>query len=536
MNCVRPLDFYSGSNLQSPQNLKELARMGTKSTRRWWALAALDLGVLAVGLDVTVLSVALPTLALSLHASESDLQWFSSGYALVLAAGMLPAGVLGDRFGRKRVLIGALILFGAGSVACAYAVNPAEFIAGRLLLGAAGAAIVVMALSVMAVLFSEEERPRAVGIWAAANFLALPVGPIFGGWLLTNYWWGWIFLMNVPVALLGIIAAAVLIPESRSAEKPSLDPVGMLLASSGLAGVTYGLIELGRNGWTDGPSLSIAIAGIAVVVAFVVWERRLTRLGAGPLIDLSLFRSRGFTWGVILAALGGLALIGMVFTMPQYSQGVLGLDPGGSGIRLLPIILGLVVGAVPADRIAERAGPRATIATGFAITSAALVVGATTRVDSSTWFVAGWMAVVGFGMGIGFATAASAALKNVPRERSGVASALIQAMQKVGAPLGSAIFGSVLVTVYQSQLALGGVPPAAAVTVKESVFAGVAVAQRLHSAPLLESVRESFVRGMDAALFASAGIAALAIVVALVFMPGRARVVAIDVETAERVA
>ena len=510
--------------------------MGMKGTRRWWALAALDLGVLAVGLDVTVLSVALPTLAASLHASESDLQWFSSGYALVLAAGMLPAGVLGDRFGRKRVLIGALVLFGAGSVICAYAVDPGQFIAGRLLLGAAGAAIVVMALSVMAVLFSEAERPRAVGVWAAANFLALPIGPIFGGWLLTNYWWGWIFLMNVPVALLGVVAALALIPESRSSQKPALDPLGMLLASAGLAGVTYGLIELGRNGWTDGPSLSMAVAGAAVVYAFFVWERRLTRLGASPLIDLSLFRSPGFTWGVILAALGGLALIGMVFTMPQYSQGVLGLDPQGAGIRLLPIILGLVLGAVPADRIAARVGARATIAAGFAITAAGLLAGATTRVDSSAWFVAGWMAVVGFGMGVGFATAASTALKNVPSDRSGVASALIQAMQKVGAPLGSAIFGSVLVTVYQSQLDVTGLPPAAAAAVKQSVFAGVAVAQKLHTAALLDSVRESFVRGMDAALFASAGVAALAIVVALVFMPGRAHVTAVEGSAVETVA
>jgi len=197
------------------------------------ALAALTLGVLAVGLDVTVLSVALPTLAVGLQASESDLQWFSSGYALTLAAAMLPAGVLGDRFGRKRIALGALVLFGVGSVACAFSVNPAEFIAGRLVLGVAGAAIVVMALSVVTVLFSEEERPRAVGIWAAANFIALPIGPIFGGWLLTNFWWGWIFLMNVPVALLGIVAVLALVPESRSPERPAIDPVGMVRAKAG---------------------------------------------------------------------------------------------------------------------------------------------------------------------------------------------------------------------------------------------------------------------------------------------------------------
>jgi len=495
--------------------------MITRGSRRWWALAATTLSVLAVGLDVTVLSVALPTLAVALKASESDLQWFSSGYALCLAAGMLPAGVLGDRFGRKGILIGALVLFGAGSIACAYSTNAVEFIAGRVVLGFAGSAIVVMALSVLTVMFSEEERPRAVGVWAAANFLALPVGPIFGGWLLTNYWWGWIFLMNVPVAAVALIAVLTLVPESRSPERPAIDPTGILLSSAGLAGVTYGLIELGRKGWTDPLSLAILAAGLLVIVTFFMWERFLTGRNARPLIDLTLFRASGFTWGTILAALGGLALVGIIFTMPQYSQGVLGLDPEASGVRLLPAIAGLIAGAVPADRIAARVGPKLTIAAGFAITAASLAVAATTRVDSSPWFVAAWMVIVGFGMGIGFATAASAALKTIPAEQSGVASALIQAMQKVGAPFGSAILGSVLVAVYQAHLDLAGLPSAAAASVKLSVFAGVAVAGRLHSVALLDNVRQAFVQGMDAALIGSAGIAAVAVLLSLMFMPGR---------------
>lgn len=507
--------------------------MNSMGARKWWALAALDLAVLAVGLDVTVLSVALPTLAGALKASESDLQWFSSAYALVLAAGMLPAGVLGDRFGRKRILLGALAVFGAGSIACAYSTSPGQFIAGRVLLGAAGAAIVVMALSVVTVLFSEEQRPRAIGIWAAANFLALPIGPIFGGWLLTNLWWGWIFLMNVPVAILGLIAVVLLVPESRAAERPAIDPLGMLLASAGLAGVTYGLIELGRNGWTNPPSLAILVAGILVIVAFFSWERYMTSRPAGrPLIDLTLFASRGFTWGVILAALGGMALIGLVFTLPQYSQGVLGLDPEGSGVRLLPIIGGLVAGAVPADRIAERVGSKITVATGFAITAIGLLIGSTTSLQSSPWFVGAWTVLVGFGMGVGFATAASAALRTVPSSASGVASALLQAMQKVGAPFGSAILGSVLVTVYQSNLNLAGLPPSLAAIVKQSVFAGVAVANKVHSPALLESVRHAFVQGMDAALLLSAGIAAVSVVLAAIFLPGRSAIATPDEQRA----
>lgn len=495
---------------------------GIQDTRRWWALAAVALAVLAVGLDITVLSVALPTLAGALKASESDLQWFSSGYALVLAAGMLPAGVLGDRFGRKKVLLAALVLFGAGSIGCALSATPGEFIFARLILGAAGAAVVVMALSSLTVLFSEEERPRAVGIWGAANFLALPIGPIFGGWLLTNYWWGWIFLMNVPVALIGIVAVAALVPESRSPERPALDPVGIISASAGLAALTYGLIELGRNGWTDPRSLLIAITGVAVIAGFFVWERYLTaRPGGRPLIDLSLFRSRGYTWGVLLAAMGGMALIGLVFTLPQYNQGVLGLNPMGSGFRLLPAIIGLVIGAVPADRIADRIGPKLTVAAGFAITTAGLLIGTMTAVNSSTAFVAGWMFVVGLGMGIGFATSASAALKAVPERQAGVASAMLQAMQKVGAPLGSAILGSVLVTAYQADLELAGLPAGVASVVKMSVFAGDSVAAKLHSAALLQSIHQSFVHGMDVSLAVSAVFAATATVLALVFLPGR---------------
>jgi EmrB/QacA subfamily drug resistance transporter len=496
--------------------------MNPIGARKWWALGAITLAVLAVSVDVTVLSVALPSLAVSLKASESDLQWFSAGYALVLAAMMLPSGVLGDRFGRKRILLGALVLFGAGSIACAYSTTPGEFIAARVALGGAGAAIIVMALSSVTVLFSEEERPRAVGVWGAANFIALPIGPILGGWLLTNYWWGWIFLMNVPVALIGILAVIALVPESRSPQRPALDPIGMVAACGGLAGLTYGLIELGRNGWTDPSSLAVFAGGLAVIVAFFFWERYLTARPDGrPLIDLALFHSRGFTWGVILAAMGGLALFGLIFTLPQYTQGVLGLNAMRSGVWLLPAIGGMVLGGLPAFLVAGRIGARLTVAAGFAITAAGLLLGATTSIDSSTWFVAGWIAVAGFGTGVGFITAAGAALKTVPTEKSGVASALVQAVQKVAAPLGAAIFGSVLVTFYQSNLSLGALPARVASAVKLSVFAGDAVANKFHSPALLASVHEAFLHGMDAALLVSAISAALAMVLALAFLPGR---------------
>src|SRR6266571_302550 len=490
--------------------------------RRWWALGALSLAVLAVGLDGTVLSVALPTLATALHASESDLQWFSSGYLLVLAAAMLPAGLLGDRYGRKKVLLASLALFGAGSALCAYSTSPGAFIAARMLLGVAGAGIIVMVLAAFTVLFNEEERPRAVGIWSAANFLALPIGPILGGWLLTNYWWGWVFLLNVPVALLGLVAAFALVPESRAPVRPRLDTVGVVASTAGLVGVTYGLIEAGRNGWTDASALVPMIAGLLVLVGFFLWERRLSlRPGGQPLVDFALFRSAAFTWGVILAAIAALAMIGVLFTMPQFFQGVQRADAMGSGLRLLPLIAGLIVGAVPADRVARLVGAKLTVALGFILLAAGLLLGATTGVGSSGTFIAAWMALVGAGMGFAMATATSAALSELSQERSGVGSAVMQALQKLGGPFGSAILGSVLSSAYQAQLNLAGLPSRVANVVKESLFAGLAVAQQLGSAQLLASVRTAFVQGMDVSLVVAAGIAAAGFVLTLAFLPGR---------------
>jgi DHA2 family multidrug resistance protein-like MFS transporter len=363
--------------------------MKTQGARRWWALAAVSMGVLAVGLDGTVLSVALPTLAKALHASESDLQWFSSLYLLVLAAAMLPAGLLGDRYGHKKVLLISLGLFGLGSLACALSTTVAEFLAARVLLGLAGSGVIVMAITSLTVLFTKEERPKAVGIWAAANFLALPIGPILGGWLLTNFWWGWVFLINVPVAVIGLIALATLVPESRSAERPKVDLVGVALSVAGLVSLTYGLISAGQDGWTDARALVAMAAGALVLVGFFAWERRLNaEPGGQPLLDLSLFRSASFTWGVILAAVAVLSMIGVLFTLPQYFQGVLGTNAMGSGLRLLPVIGGLIIGAVPSDRVVKLVGAKLTAGAGFALIAVGLLIGTSTGIASSTLFVA----------------------------------------------------------------------------------------------------------------------------------------------------
>ncbi len=497
--------------------------MNTAGTRKWWALGALTLAVLAVGLDGTILSVAIPTLAKALNATESDLQWFSSGYLLVLAAAMLPMGLLGDRFGRKKVMLGSLLLFGAGSAACAYAQTAGEFIAARCVLGVAGAGIVVMAISALTVLFTKDEMPTAVGIWGAANFVSFPIGPILGGWLLTHYWWGWVFLMNVPVALIGFIAALALVPESRAPVRPGLDPVGIVLSVGGLTSLTYGFIEAGRNGWGDASALIPISAGSVVLIGFFLWESWLGRRPHGePLVDLSLFRSKPFTWGVLLMAVLVLAMTGVLFTMPQYFQGVMGTDAMGSGLRLLPLVGGLIVGAGLASRVAPLVGAKIMVAIGFALVAAGMLIGADTTVNSGDGFIAAWMALNGLGLGITFATAATVALVEIPAERSGVGSAVMQALQKMGGPLGAAILGSVLSTAYLNNLHLAGLPEAAASAVRGSLFGGIAVAEKLHSPTLLNMVHNAFVNGMDASLVVAAGIAGAGLLLTLIFLPQRA--------------
>jgi EmrB/QacA subfamily drug resistance transporter len=491
--------------------------------RRWWALGALTLAVLAVGLDGTVLSVALPTLARSLHASESQLQWFSSGYLLVLGAAMLPAGLLGDRYGRKRTLLVALALFAAGSAACAAAPSSGAFIAARAVLGIAGAGVIVMALSSLTVLFSEQERPKAVGVWAAANFLALPIGPILGGWLLSHYWWGWVFLMNVPVAALAVVVGWALLPESRAPRRPAFDPIGMLSGVAGVAILIYGLIYAGQHGWSDPVALAAIAAGLATVAGFFAWERRLGALAdRDPLVDLGLFASPSYTWGVVLAAVAVLAMIGVLFTMPQYFQGVAGTDAMGSGLRLLPLIGGLVLAAVPADRIVRAVGSKLAVALGFAVLAGGLALGATTGVRSGEGFVALWMAVVGMGMGLSTASTTSAALATLSQERSGVGSAVLQALNKTSAPLGTAVLGSVLSAGYLARVHADGLPPAAAQAVRQSIFGAIAVARSAHSTELLDGARAAFIHGMDIALLVSAGVALAGAILATMFLPARA--------------
>jgi MFS transporter, DHA2 family, multidrug resistance protein len=509
--------------------------MADNAARKWWALIAIAASVLVVGLDLTVLNLALPTIAGSLHASSSDLQWISDAYSLVLAAAMLPAGLLGDRLGRKKVLLGALVLFGASSAACAYAGSVGELIAARALLGVGAAAIFPLSLAVIPVLFAPQERQKAIALMASATFISFPIGPIVGGYLLDHFWWGSVFLINVPVVVLALTAVAILLPESRSEQRPSVDVIGVVVSSAGLAGLTYGFIRAGQDGWTSPLALGAMIAGAAVLAAFVAWERWLTARGGTvrPLVELRLFRSAGFTWGTTLATLVSFAMFGIFYAMPQYFQEVQGANAMGSGLRLLPMIGGMVAGMIGSTRLASPrkdadgsvrpplADAKSLVTVGFAIMAVTLGVGATTKIASGTGFAAAWFAFFGLGLGLAMPQTMNAALSALSAERSGSGSALISALRQVGATLGVAVLGTVLGSVYRAHLNVTGLPAAAAALAKSGVVAGVQVARELGSAALLVSVRTAFVHGLDAMLWVCGGIALASAILALIFLPRR---------------
>jgi MFS transporter, DHA2 family, multidrug resistance protein len=505
-------------------------------SRRWWALIALALSVLVVGLDVFVLTLAIPKLSVDLHASSSDAQWFLDAYSLVLAAALLPAGLLGDRYGRKRLLTWALVLFGLSSLACAYSRSSGELIAARVALGLAAAVITPLALAVLPVMFTPQERPRAIATVGGATFLGFPLGPIVGGWLLDHFWWGSVFLINVPIVVIAVVAVIVLMPESRSERRPSIDVLGVLLSSAGLTAITYGTIEASQDGWGSATVLGSIAAGVVVAAAFIAWEFAVTRRGAQSLIDLSLFRSAGFTWGTALSTLVSFAMFGIFFIMPQYWLDVRGLDSLASGVRMLSMIGGLIVGLGVGQRLQTvrktPLGPGRPLVSakivggaGFAVMAVAMILGTGTTATTSTGFIMAWFALAGLGLGLAMPTMLNAALSALSPERSGSGSALMSAMRQVGATIGVAVLGTVIATIYQGRLHLPGLPAGATAIARSSVAAGVAVAQHAPaaiSAGLLGTVHAAYTDGIDAMLWICAGIAIVAAILAFLFIPANA--------------
>ncbi|MYW01628.1 DHA2 family efflux MFS transporter permease subunit [Streptomyces sp. SID3343] len=487
--------------------------------KRWWALSALVVSLLVIGLDITILNVALPTLATELEADNGDLQWIADSYTLVFAGLLLPAGVLGDRYGRKRLILIGLLIFGAASAASAWSPDATTLIWTRALLGLGAAIITPLSLSILPAMFPEEERGKAIALWTTGMVLGLPLGPILGGYLVENFWWGSVFLINVPVIAVGVVCAAFLLPESRAPGRPGVDLVGGLLSTAGLCSLLYGIIEGPGRGWTDTVIVTSLAAGSILLVTFVLWEGRTRE----PLIDLPLFRDRTFTVATVALTVVSFVLYGILFVIPQYLQVVLGNSAFGTGMRLLPLVVAYMLGAVLSDLLVSRIGVRWTVGSGLFVLGLGLVVMAGIDETStySTTVVA--MVVLGIGLGAALPPAVEMVMAVLPPARRGSGTALTTALRQVGGAVGIAVLGSMLASIYSDRVgsAAGDLPPQTQATVRDSVAAASAVADTMGAAgdSLRQASFKAFTDGMSSLSIVCSIVAFLGAVVVAILLP-----------------
>ena len=489
---------------------------------RWWALAALVVSGLVIGLDSTVLITALPTLSAKLGATTADLQWIAAAYTLALGGLLLPGGVLGDRYGRKRLLLVGLAIFGVSSLVASQVTTAGALIAARALMGVGAALILPLSLSILPSMFTEQERPRAVSAAAAGAFLGLPLGPLLAGWLLTHYAWGSVFLINAPVVVIALLGVWFLVPESKDPRPRAFDWVGMMLAIVGVTALVYGVIEQPIHGWTDGTVLAGVIGGTAVLIAFVAWDLR----HPSPFVDLRNFRSRSFTWATMAFVITGFALFGVMFILTPYIQIVLGNDAQATGIKLIPLIGGVVVGAIGGNVLASRLGARLSVSAGLFATAAGLVAFSRVGADTGYGLVAASLAVTGFGMGIALPTTLDIILGTLPADQTGAGSALTRALQQIAASFGVAILGSILSNVYQSQLTahLATLPFGLDAPALGSVAAAHAIAAHLPAAAgsaLIRAANDAYTQGLATVMLVSAASVIVAAILIAIFLPSR---------------
>jgi EmrB/QacA subfamily drug resistance transporter len=490
--------------------------------RRWYTLAVLALSLVIIGLDNTVLNVALPTLQRTFDATAAELQWMVDAYVLVFAGLLLTFGALGDRFGRARALQVGLVLFAVSSVAATFSTEAVHLIAARIAMGIGGALIMPSTLSVIANVFPSAERVKAITIWAGVSGLGVGLGPLVGGLLIEDFDWRAVFLLNVPIALLALVLGFFFVPESRDPSGARLDVPGAILSIVGVSALVYGIIEAPASGWTD--PVILAMFGTAIVLgAAFAWRETHT---TDPMLDLSLFRDRRFTAGAGAIALTFFALFGVIFGLTQYLQFILGKTALEAGTLMLALALGIPMGARISLKATEHVGVGRVM--GVALIAIAIILLSIARWTPTTdpLLVAGTLFVLALSLANVMAPATGTVMSAVPEAKAGVGSAMNDLLRQLGGALGVAVIGSVMNTVYRDRVAaaLAGLPPQAESASRDSVGAAVAIAAQLGGAAgdaLAGAARSAFVDGLGAAAVVAAVVAALTSVYVTRRMPAR---------------
>jgi EmrB/QacA subfamily drug resistance transporter len=498
------------------------ATSSTEFDRRWWTLAVLCLSLLIVFVGNSSLNVTLPTLARVLHASGAQLQWVVAIYSLVFAGLLFSTGSIGDRFGRKGALQLGFVLFLAGAGLASISHAMWQLIACRALMGAGAALIMPSTLSILINVFPPHERPRAIAIWASVTGAAGALGPIASGLLLAHFWWGSVFLINVPLILVALIGGRFFVPKSRDHEQAPLDPIGATLSTIGIVALVYGLIEAPSRGWLSGATVASFVVAAAVLVVFVLWELRVEH----PTLDIRYFLNRAFSIGTGGMILVFLALYGVIFLLTLYFQLVLGYSPLSTAVRFVPIALIMLVVTPQTPRLTARFGAHRTVGAGMLLVAAGLLaflgLGLTT---SYVYVVACLVPIVG-GMALSISPMTSSIMSAVPPRRAGAGSAMNDTTRELGAALGVAVLGSLAASRYASGLhgPVRALAPAARVTAQSSLAGALQVAEslpRAAGAALARTADLAFVDGFHLAGLVGAVLAATSAVIVVRYLPRR---------------
>jgi EmrB/QacA subfamily drug resistance transporter len=498
----------------------------TVHQNRWKILAVLSLSLVVIGLDNTVMNVALPSIQEELGVNASTLQWIVDAYMLVFAGLLLAAGNLGDRHGRKRALQLGLIVFGLGSVGGAFAASGGQLIAARAVMGIGGALIMPSTLSIIMDVFPQEERGKATSVWAAMAAIGVGLGPLIGGSLIEISSWPSVFWINVPVAGAALLLGLRLVPESRDPHPGELDRPGVLLSIAGLVSFVWAVIEAPSRGWTDGLVLGAFVAALVLGVLFV--RRQLTT--GDPLLDISLFKRPAFSIGSLAVSATFFALFGMIFLMTQYLQLVQGRSAIETGLVLLPLAFGLVLGSGLSHKINLKLGTPRQLFAGMVLV--ALVIGSVAlwTPDTPAWVVCVFFFVLPLGMGNVMAPGTEAVMSAVPEAKAGVGSAMNDLNRQVAGALGVAIIGSVASSAYSSKVdaAASALPAGASSTATDSIGGAAGLAAHLPAGAgdaLMAAAGSAFTDAIGLAMLVGSGVALVGAVLVRRYLPDtRARV------------
>ena len=488
--------------------------------RRWLTLAVLCLSLLIVFIGNSSLNVAIPTLSKDLHASNSQLQWVIAAYSLVFAGLLFSSGATGDRYGRKGALQFGLVVYLLACLAATESHSMTQLIACRAAMGIGAAFIMPSTLSILVNVFSPEERTKAIAIWASVTGAAGAIGPVASGWLLGHFWYGAVFLVNVPILIFALVSGQLLVPKSKDHQQGRLDPVGAALSIVGIVAIVYGLIEAPEVGWASAATVASFLVGIAVLTAFVFWELR----SEEPMLDIRYFRNPAFSTGTSGMILVFMAMYGVMFLVTQYFQLVLGYSPLSSAVRFLPMAPIMIIVAPLTPRLNQRFGAHRTVSFGMACVAFGLILFRGLGPHTSYWYLLAALIPLVSGMALAMSPMTAAIMSAVPPRRAGAGSAMNDATRELGAALGIAVMGSVATSQYTHHLddLTKALPAGTRSAARGSLSDALEAAQKLGGPAgraLTTGAQHAFIDGIHVAVTTGSILALVAAVAVYKFLP-----------------